>query len=127
MPAYIVANELSDNAYEAFDYILNTRATYELLGKAVVMLEGEAKTQHQSAPTELCRSINSYKDREWKRVCFSALVSARTDYRRTFGDSEDSPSWYKDINLKVEEVMACALVHRDHFPNYGLFDLKVGT
>jgi hypothetical protein len=114
MPTYLAPDELGEDALEAFDYIMNTPKAYELLSKAVVMLEAEAKAQHQSAPTELCRSINSYKAREWQRVCMNALIAARHDYLRSFA-SENRPNWYKDINLSVEALMACALVYRDRF------------
>jgi hypothetical protein len=113
----IVADELNPTALDAFDFIMNTKATYDALGKMVCNLESRAKSQRQSPATELLRAHGSpYRwMRPWFRNTLRVLAVARAIYRREFGN-EDPPEWVTSNTPKVCELMAIALCYRDRFP-----------
>lgn len=109
------------DAYEAFDYIINTRSTYEMLGEAVRMLERRARKTRQS-PEEELKSPLSFSTlkatwKGWRVLVDAAVDSARRDYTKCFPEeatSEDHPAWLDSID--PADVLQIALIHRDRFP-----------
>jgi hypothetical protein len=110
-----------EDAYEAFDYIVNTRSTYELLSEAVLMLERRSRKARRS-PLEELRSPLSFSTlkaswKGWGTMAAFAVESARRDYEKSFPEEAKGrarPAWVRGID--PADVLHVALLHRDRFP-----------
>lgn len=117
----------SENAQECFDYIVNTRLTYDLLGEALAQLIRRAKNQRHSVAEELANPCADRKtqfpgDRGprkmrvpivpgWLRTARSAITIATKDYLRFFREEDPQPAWIKGVDAKL--VLKHAFIHRD--------------
>jgi len=118
---------ISDSAIECFDYITNTRNTYDLLGQALALLIRRAKREKHSIEGELTnpcgdRTLHLPEDRGprrvrvrvipgWLRTIRACINLARKDYLKFFAEEDPRPRWLESVDEK--QVLLHALSHRD--------------
>jgi hypothetical protein len=115
---------ISDEAYEAFDYIINTRTTYEMLREALGLLERRAKRNGLTPQEELRTGAYDLRGpRRWYTIVCQTLFKAREDYYKFFAEEaeENCPDWVDTstpggvTGPLANQVLAVALEHRYHW------------
>jgi hypothetical protein len=98
---------------ECFDYIMNTEKTYQMLGKAVGLLERRAKRFRRTIEAEFieAQSLSGYA--AWHKLTAQTINAALVDRRNNFPE-EGEPEWL-GVGA-ARDVLTIALTQRDRFP-----------
>ena len=111
---------IPDIAYEAFDYIMNTRESYKLLGEALVYFKRQLK-RNRVTPTQEFNGYQGYGkefSKRWGRKLREARQFALKDYTKNFSD--ENPSWigkFGSYTFNEGYIMRLALRYVDRW-NY---------
>jgi hypothetical protein len=109
---------MPDKAYDAFDYIMNNRETYDLLGQALVFFRRQLKRNRSTAQQEIRGYIgygNTYSKR-WGKLLREAISKAMNDNAKWFPN--EGSSWiskYGGFIAGQENIMRLALQHSDQW------------
>jgi hypothetical protein len=116
--------DISDTDHECFDYIMNTRQSYEMLGESVRLLERLAKRMNCSIEETMALHWIAYGTvrssvRVWNRKLRVAFRLAVKDFEKNFPD--ECPDWVRKDRLidaggaSLDAVMTLALRQRDRW------------
>src|SRR5512137_1100234 len=109
--------EVPDNAYECFDYIVNTHKLYNLLGESLGLLIRRAKRHRHPVEDELrgATGINlgdgSPLWSVWLRRAREVVREAIKDYGKFFVEEDPKPDWLHNVDER--DVLRVALQHKD--------------
>jgi len=94
-----------------YDYIMNTRRAYNLLGEAVHLAERLAKRMGRTL--EHTVSLAPWQElsiRRWWRRAKEAIVAAENDFQKNFHEA-----LLDDGTIDINELMSMAVSQRDRW------------
>jgi hypothetical protein len=105
-------------AYEAFDYFMNTRKSYDLLGEALVYFNRQLK-RNRVTPTQEFNGYQGYGknfNKRWGRKLREAAHAALKDHAECF--PEEHPDWIGKFGLMAVSstyIMRLTLKYADRW------------
>lgn len=91
-----MTTKISNNAYQLFDYIMNTQPAYNKLGEAIVLARKRAARYHIPILDELKETLGVKSvHKKWARTLLDAVRIAKKDFIKNFPEeSQDGlPEW----------------------------------
>ena len=112
-----MTGRIPDKAHDAFDYMMNMRTTYDMLGQAVGFFNRQLK-RNRVTPTQELTGYGGYLsefNKRWAKLLREAIRIALKDRAKCF--PEEHPDWIGEYGKATfnEHIMRLDLKYSDQW------------